>query len=97
MRSRAYDTAGNSTVSEPISIATLNADTTPPSAPSGLIATATSATSVGLKWTAATDDVGVTTYLVYRGGTQVGTSTSTSYSDTGLTQLTPYTYTVYAD
>ena len=96
VQSRAYDTAGNSTESEPISIATLNADTTPPSAPSGLITTATSATSVGLKWTAATDGVGVTKYLVYRDGTQVGTSPSTSYSDTGLTQLTPYTYTVYA-
>ncbi len=35
VQSRAYDTAGNSTESEPISIATLNADTTPPSAPSG--------------------------------------------------------------
>ncbi len=96
VRSRAYDTAGNSTVSEPVSITTRNADTTPPSAPSGLIATATSAKSVGLKWTAATDNVGVTTYLVFRGRTQVGTSTSTSYSDTGLTQLTQYSYTVYA-
>ncbi len=38
----------------------------------------------------------MTKYLVYRDGTQVGTSPSTSYSDTGLTQLTPYTYTVYA-
>ena len=35
VRSRAYDTAGNSTVSEPVSITTRNADTTPPSAPSG--------------------------------------------------------------
>ena len=96
VQSRAYDTSGNSTESEPISIATLNADTTPPSAPSGLLATATTATSVGLTWTAATDGVGVTKYLVYRDGTQVGTSQSTSYSDTGLTQLTAYTYTVYA-
>jgi chitodextrinase len=94
--SRAYDTAGNSTDSEPISITTLNADTTPPTAPTDLLAAATSATSVGLTWTAATDDKGVTTYLVYRDGAQVGTSTSTTYSDTGLTQLTPYTYTVYA-
>jgi chitodextrinase len=96
VQSRAYDTAGNSTDSASVSITTLNADTTPPSAPSGLIATATSATSVGLTWTAATDDTGVTMYLVYRDGTQVGTSMSTTYSDTGLTELTPYTYTVYA-
>jgi chitodextrinase len=96
LKSRAYDTAGNTTDSEPISITTLNADTTPPSPPTDLIATATSATSVGLTWSAATDDNGVTTYLVYRDGTQVGTSTSTTYSDTNLTQLTAYTYTVYA-
>ncbi|HZV26513.1 MAG TPA: Ig-like domain-containing protein, partial [Acidothermaceae bacterium] len=96
VRSRAYDTAGNSTESASISITTRNTDTTPPSAPSGLIATATSAKSVGLKWTAATDNVGVTKYLVYRDLTQVGTSTSTTYSDTGLSQLTSYTYTVKA-
>ena len=94
--SQAYDTSGNSAESEPISVTTLNADTTPPTAPTALVATASSATSVSLTWTAATDDNGVTTYLVFRDGTQVGTSTSTSYSDTNLTQLTPYTYTVYA-
>lgn len=92
----AYDTAGNSAESAPISITTLNTDTTPPTAPTGLVATATSATSVGLTWTAATDDNGVATYVVFRDGAQVGTSTSTTYSDTNLTQLTPYTYTVYA-
>ena len=96
VQSRAYDTSGNSTDSAPVTITTMNADVTPPSAPSDVTATATSATSVGLTWTAATDDTGVTSYLVYRDGTQVGTSASTTYSDSGLTQLTDYTYTVYA-
>ena len=49
-------------------------DTTPPSAPGSLNATATSPLSVSLSWTAATDDVGVTGYRVLRNGTQVGTT-----------------------
>jgi hypothetical protein len=38
----------------------------------------------------------VTGYKVYRGGTQVGTSASTAYTDSGLTASTTYTYTVAA-
>ncbi|WP_289734455.1 endo-1,4-beta-xylanase [Streptomyces macrolidinus] len=71
-------------------------DTTPPSAPSGLTVTGTTATSVSLKWTASTDNVGVTGYDVYRGSTKVGSATSTSYTDTGLTASTTYSYTVKA-
>lgn len=44
-------------------------DTTAPTAPTGLRATAKTASSVSLAWTAATDDVGVTGYDVYRDGT----------------------------
>jgi hypothetical protein len=39
-------------------------DTTPPSAPSGLTATAASGSQINLSWTASTDNVGVTGYLV---------------------------------
>ncbi len=38
----------------------------------------------------------MTGYLIFRGGTQVGTSTSTSYTDTGLASSTAYSYTVKA-
>ncbi|MEV5987903.1 endo-1,4-beta-xylanase [Streptomyces sp. NPDC052051] len=71
-------------------------DTTPPSAPSGLTVTGTTATSVSLKWTASTDNVGVTGYDIYRGSTKVGSATSTSYTDTGLTASSTYSYTVKA-
>ncbi|WP_051941238.1 glycoside hydrolase family 48 protein [Phaeacidiphilus oryzae] len=71
-------------------------DTTPPSAPTGLTATAVTASSVSLSWQAATDNVGVAGYQVLRGGTQVGSTTSLSYTDTGLTASTKYTYTVTA-
>ncbi|MFB9446641.1 DUF4832 domain-containing protein [Dactylosporangium vinaceum] len=71
-------------------------DTTPPSAPTGLTAPARTDTSVSLSWNASTDNVGVTGYRVLRGGVQVGTAASTSYTDTGLTASTAYTYTVQA-
>ncbi|MFD7392348.1 glycoside hydrolase family 6 protein [Streptomyces sp. NPDC059852] len=72
-------------------------DTTAPTAPAGLRATAKTASSVSLAWTAATDDVGVTGYDVYRDGTRVGsTATGTTYTDTGLSAATAYSYTVRA-
>ena len=43
-------------------------DATPPSAPSGLTATATNSSSVNLSWTASTDNVGVTGYNILRNG-----------------------------
>ncbi|MFJ8042062.1 glycoside hydrolase family 6 protein [Kitasatospora sp. NPDC096147] len=70
-------------------------DTTAPTAPTGLTGTATSS-SVTLGWTASTDNVGVTGYQVFRGGTLVGTTTSPSYTDSGLTAATAYSYTVRA-
>jgi endoglucanase len=71
-------------------------DTTPPSTPAGLAATATTSSSVSLSWTASTDDVGVTGYDVFRGGTLVGTTAGPTYTDTGLSPSTAYTYTVKA-
>jgi len=78
-------------------------DTTPPTAPTNLTATAASSTQVNLSWTASTDNVGVTGYRVERcqgaGCTtfaQVATPTATSYNDTGLTSNTSYSYRVRA-
>ena len=45
---------------------TAAADTTPPSAPTGVSATATGSTTITLSWTASTDNVGVTGYRVER-------------------------------
>ncbi|MEK9154507.1 MAG: LamG-like jellyroll fold domain-containing protein [Patescibacteria group bacterium] len=71
-------------------------DTTAPSVPTNLSATAISSTQINLSWIASTDNVGVTGYRIYRGGTQIGTSNTTSYSDTGLSPSTSYSYTVSA-
>lgn len=74
---------------------TTTADTTAPSVPSGLTASAGDG-QVGLSWSASTDNVGVTGYRVYRNGSLVATTTTTSYTDTGLTNGTSYSYTVSA-
>jgi chitodextrinase len=71
-------------------------DTTPPTVPTGLTATAISSSQINLSWTASTDNVGVTGYRIYRGGTQIGTSNTNSYQDTGLAANTTYSYTVAA-
>jgi chitodextrinase len=72
------------------------ADEEPPSVPMGVAMSANTVTTIDVSWTASTDDVGVTGYKVYRNGTQVGTSTTTTYHDTGLVPGTAYTYTVSA-
>ncbi len=71
------------------------ADTAPPSTPPSLSATLLSATSVGLSWSASTDNRGVTGYRVSRGGLELGTVTGTTYTDTGLVPGT-YGWTVVA-
>ncbi|MDQ3870276.1 MAG: DNRLRE domain-containing protein, partial [Chloroflexota bacterium] len=71
-------------------------DTTPPSAPANLTATAASSSQVDLSWTASTDNVGVTGYKIYRGTTEIATSTMTSYSDRTVAPSTTYSYTVKA-
>jgi lysophospholipase L1-like esterase/chitodextrinase len=74
-------------------------DTTPPTVPKGLSAGAISATQVDLTWDASTDvgGSGVAGYKVYRDGELVAPSVpATSYSDTGLTEKTDYSYQVSA-
>jgi chitinase len=71
-------------------------DTTAPSVPGNLRSTGVTSSSVSLAWNASTDNVAVTGYEVYRGSTLVTTVTGTTYTDTGLTASTAYTYTVRA-
>jgi hypothetical protein len=71
-------------------------DTTAPSAPTGLTAGPATASTVSLRWNAATDDVGVDHYAVYEGSSQVATTTLTSARVTGLAPATAYSFTVRA-
>ncbi|MNM56609.1 Mannan endo-1,4-beta-mannosidase precursor [compost metagenome] len=72
------------------------ADNTAPTAPSSVTAASKTDTTVSLSWTASTDNVGVTGYEIYNGSVLAGTSTTTSYTVTGLTASTAYTFTVKA-
>ncbi|MFN7013324.1 MAG: GEVED domain-containing protein, partial [Bacteroidia bacterium] len=95
---RARDAAGNlSAVSNTVNVTTLanTSDTTVPSTPT-LSASGTTQTSTNLSWTASTDNVGVTGYNVYRGTTLLTTVTGTTYTATGLTASTAYSFTVRA-
>jgi chitodextrinase len=92
-----YDNAGNNSAqSAPVNVASL--DTTPPSVPTGLAASAPASGTVNLTWTTSTDTggSGLAGYKIYRTGVQIGTSTTASYSDTTTTGTTTYSYTVAA-
>jgi len=79
------------------------ADTTPPSIPASLTATAVSDTKIALSWMASTDNIGVTGYKVERcqgagcsNFAQIAAPITTAFSDTGLTPSTSYSYRVRA-
>src|SRR3989475_3096401 len=76
--------------------ATPSVDTTAPSMPTGLTGAAAGSTGANLSWSASTDNVGVTAYILLRNGVQVATPVSTSFADTGLSAATTYSYTVAA-
>jgi len=104
-QARATDAAGNVSANSNLASATTQAppDTTAPTAPTGLTATAASTTQINLTWAASADDVGVTSYRVERClGTsctnfvEIAAPAATSFSDTGLTAETSYSYRVRA-
>jgi hypothetical protein len=97
----ATNTIGNATAQATIVV---SADSTPPSTPAGLTAAATSST-ISLIWAGSTDvgGPGLAGYNVYRctgpsctPSTMVGTSATASYTDSGLTASSTYTYAVAA-
>jgi chitodextrinase len=97
----ARDNAGNTSVlSTAVSASTPACpDTTPPSVPTGVGASAPTCSSVNVTWNASTDNTGgsgVKNYDVLRNGAVVGTTANTTYTDTGLAASTPYGYTVQA-
>ena len=71
-------------------------DTSAPSIPNNLVATAVSTSQINLTWSASSDNVAVSGYKVSRDGTLITTTPETVFSDTGLSSNTKYTYTVSA-
>lgn len=96
---KAKDTKGTlSAASAALSVTTNNPadDTTPPTAPGNLRATAKDAGSITLAWNASTDNRGVANYDVYVGSTVKTTVSGTSATVSGLAPSTSYTFTVRA-
>ncbi|HEY8728200.1 MAG TPA: metallophosphoesterase [Acidothermaceae bacterium] len=79
-------------------VAQWTVDSSPPTTPANLSASATSATVVSLSWAAASDNVGVAGYDVQRNGVVVGSTTAptTTYVDTTVSPSTTYSYAVVA-
>lgn len=94
----AQDAAGNvSPTSSTITVTTQGGtDTEAPSVPANLQGNGASPSQIDLTWSASSDNVGVTGYEISRDGTVIATVGVTSFSDTGLTANTSYSYTVAA-
>ena len=95
----AIDAAGNqSDLSNSASATAPLPDTTPPAAPEGLTANASSSSTIDLSWSASTDDVAVTGYQIFRdgGATAIGTTTGTTFGDIGLAPESTHSYAVVA-
>lgn len=75
---------------------TSHPDGAPPTAPGVFSARTASTTRIDLSWLAATDDIGVAEYRVYRAGVLLASVTSTATSDSGLAPGTEYCYHVTA-
>jgi polysaccharide biosynthesis protein PslG len=66
-----------------------------PSTPTNLKATGETTSSISLSWTASTETSGtIAGYRIYRSSIQVGTSTATTFTNTGLAASTTYSYLV---
>lgn len=87
---------GALSANDTVSINVVQQDTTAPSVPGNVGAVPYSNGTVALTWTAATDNVGVVAYRIYRDSQQVAQVTGLSYNDSGLTAQAQYSYQVSA-
>jgi chitodextrinase/lysophospholipase L1-like esterase len=91
---QAIDAAGNLSKLTATAVTTAAAPARPPSVPQGLHVTAVGEDTVSLAWNASTDDGVVTGYRIYRNGIKIAAASGTTFTDTGLSPSTTYTYTV---
>jgi chitodextrinase len=71
-------------------------DPNAPTTPTGVQASVSGVNQIDLTWQPATDDVILIGYKVYRDGNHIGSSSATTYSDTGVAQGVTYGYRVSA-
>ncbi len=72
------------------------ADTESPTLPQGLSSSNTTTSSTELSWSSSSDNVSVTGYKVYQDNVEIIEVTGTSYTVTGLSASTTYTFSVSA-
>jgi fibronectin type 3 domain-containing protein len=92
---RATDTSQNkSQFSQPRAISV--ADATPPTVPGTPTGVVNAEDTVTLSWAASTDNVGVSSYQLWRDGQLLATTANTTYVDGTTRQGGTYRYTLYA-
>jgi chitodextrinase len=74
---------------------TMPVDTQPPSSP-GRLSAVVSGTDVALQWTPAADNFAIASYAVARDGATLGSTSTTTYGDSGLAPGATVTYAVTA-
>lgn len=94
IKAKAYDTAGNFAETDPVNV---NVDNTPSSNPSGINVQVINKNRIDIRWTAPPDTSGIASYNIFRNGVFIGTSTTTSFSDTSVISGNNYIYTVSAN
>lgn len=94
---RAIDAAGNQSAASQTAVTTAPPPNFAPTAPTGVSITGKTDTSISLSWTAAADDRGISGYRIYRNGLKLNVAIlGTSFTDTGLSASTSYSYTIRA-
>ena len=71
-------------------------DTEAPTAPTNLVTSSITESTVDLSWNDSSDNIGVSGYDVYQGATKIATVTSNTFQVTGLTHSTSYNFSVIA-
>jgi chitodextrinase len=100
---KARDTSGNTSAASTalsvttVAVVTPTPDSTAPTPPpTNLIASSITGTTLTLSWLAASDNVGVTGYNVYKNGSIIGTTNLLTFNVTGLVSANSYNFTVKA-
>ena len=93
----ARDAVGNATTSTPVTITKgVTADTQAPTVPTGLAGVVQNGNQIRLTWNAATDNVGVTGYIVYLDDEELTSTTARTFTHTNRTAGSVYRYRVSA-
>jgi large repetitive protein len=92
---RAVDTTGAAALSNQATVKTVT-NTTPPTAPGNLTVISSTTNSIGLSWTASTDNVAVAHYAIYTNGVLTNVTPNLTFLVNALTPNQLYSFVVKA-